>query len=211
MMIPRGMVSLNTGDPGPYCPSNDCPSQNNTCCTRDDGSPGCCPLANATCCGVQNSCCPAGYACDPVARDCVAPNPSSECSPCQTVVKFIESQGCGLLCDELPPPADAICSILSALGVCQDILNWLAQGMTPQAICTILGMCPGGTCACSYCTRYTYGRCLSLPNHCPSSRLGEPSVSKVREISKTLATSNKEICFDGTCGEDTEGCCLTCF
>jgi len=195
---------------GPYCPSDNCDSEQ-TCCTMDDGSPGCCPLPNATCCGVFDMCCAQNYTCDPVKNDCVLSQNTTYCYGCKLAVEQMISSGCGAVCSVLPPPADAICELINELGICEEIIEWTTQGLSPQSICTVIGLCSGGTCACGYCTRYVYGRCLSLPNHCPSSSSSSTSSSDHISVEQMKMSRQTEICIAGQCTESTEGCCLTCF
>jgi len=193
--VPATKITLNVGD-SPYCNSSYCDSDQ-TCCTLDDGDPGCCPLFNATCCGVGDVCCPDGYLCDPVAKDCVKQAPSAQCDYCAEVVEYFESQGCDALCPECIP----VCEFIEALDLCQEIINWSFRGYSAEAICGWVGFCSGGTCACGYCTRYTYGRCLSTLNHCPSNE---------QQYHLRLDNNRTGICFDGQCEPGMEGCCMTC-
>jgi len=52
------------------CPSGTC-AAGTTCCSLADGSWGCCPYPNATCCTDQQHCCPNGYTCDLTKGQCV--------------------------------------------------------------------------------------------------------------------------------------------
>jgi len=225
----------------PYCPASSC-NPGETCCTIEGGQPGCCPLVNATCCGVQNSCCANGLICDPVMRDCVPPDTSQYCSDCESVVNHLVDYGCDYACDLLPDPLNLICSlIVDDVHLCEQILNWTTNGLSPKSICMMVGICGGGTCSCGYCTQYLHGRCLSLPNHCPSGTTSGGgstasagtsggSTTTGRSSSATTGSSrlredhpfngaraqdarvgNPLICVDNTCSKATEGCCLTCF
>lgn len=180
----------------PYCSAAVCgPEQ--TCCFSDANKPSCCALPNATCCGIDNKCCPEGTVCDPVASTCVKPNLSSpNCSSCLYVVGKLQSYGCDYACDFFPPPTNLVCEALEALGIC----SWVA-GNASLAVCSLAGYCNSGTCACGYCTRYVYGRCLSFPNACPSE-------TKIAATATVITKSG--ICIDGTCEPGYEGCCLTC-
>jgi len=187
---------------GPYCPISNCQAKQ-TCCTMDDGNPGCCEYDHGVCCGVKNWCCPNNTMCDPVTNRCIDDQPTDTCKGCQQVVKQVLTKGCIYACQALPVPVIPLCSYLvDQLSVCMMLLNWTTQGLSPKATCQTLGLCSGGTCACGYCTRYMYGRCLSLPNHCPS-------VSKPR--THGVVDRNVTTCVDGQCQEGTEGCCVTCF
>ena len=133
-----------TDTPSPYCPPQDC-SSDNTCCYMDDNSTGCCALQNATCCGIGNTCCPSGTVCDPVAGDCVQPNTdSTSCKACLDVIGWIESKGCSEACSALPPPMDEICTLLLKVVPCSEILNWLDLGRASDVICGSFGLCSGG-------------------------------------------------------------------
>lgn len=128
----------------------------------------------------------------------------NECSACLKVVGFVESKGCSASCDLLPPGISELCDVLMDLGVCQDIVNWLDDGMTPQTICHKLSYCGGLDCWCGTCSPSRYGRCLSFPNHCPS--------SSSKMTSSLPQTSDTEVgpCLDGSCDSSSLGCCVTC-
>lgn len=56
-----------------YCPDNYSACEvGGTCCARKSGDYGCCPIANAVCCGdSEGHCCPVGYPiCDTVHKRC---------------------------------------------------------------------------------------------------------------------------------------------
>jgi hypothetical protein len=200
----------------PRSPQGDCSNTNcaagQTCCLSDDGSsPLCCNLPNATCCGVFSSCCPNGYVCDPVQKECILIQNTTTCLGCEAVVDQMVDYGCDAACDVLPPPADAICALLNELGLCQQIINWVTQGFSSQSVCIELGLCSGGTCACGYCTRYVIGRCLSLPNHCPASFLVKETLPYNSELMAEFKGYHDEFCVDGTCDSTDLGCCLNCF
>lgn len=201
-------------DDGAYCPDKYCrPGQ--TCCTLDDGRNGCCTYQNATCCGVGNQCCPWGYVCDPPRRTCAKFQGGKMCDLCLQVAEAIISKGCAAACASLPPPANAICLIP---GLCKHIENLFHLGKAKELICASLGFCSSGTCACGYCTRFSYGRCLSFPNHCPpKSPFGEFDVIPLDEPSAipqydldVNPEEDVEACFNGRCEPGREGCCLTC-
>lgn len=207
--IPACLSKVFTKD-SPFCPPQNCHS-NSTCCTKDDGSPGCCSYINATCCGVFNSCCPSGFACDPVVGSCVNASHSETCGPCQSVINMIASKGCTGACSILPAPANTLCVLLEKLVGCQAILNWIfADGKSSFDICALLGFCSGETCACGYCTRFQQGRCLSVPNHCPKS-LGFDSERELKiEAKESFSKVEDKICWAGECAPESYGCCLTC-
>lgn len=221
---PRAAVVLRAGkvnaatkvSKGPYCNNNNCPNSD-TCCTMDNGSPGCCAYLNATCCGVNNTCCPHGTICDPVEGTCVTSSPSEFCAGCEAFVGFVEDKGCDALCTALPPPLDVGCEFINLLGVCSDIIGWISNGQTELQICSSLGACSGGTCKCAYCTRWTHGRCLSVPNHCPNLSPREmpgriiPAPKHQKTSVERNLTADPELCLDGFCYKGYEGCCLTCF
>jgi hypothetical protein len=126
--------------PGPYCSSPSCTQNNGTCCTLDSGKPGCCKNfgPNATCCGVGDLCCPSNTDCDPIYRTCVQRNQNdTTCDVCQYVVNALEKKGCGLACSILPPPANLICGLVMNLGLCDEILDWIQNGGSPRAACTV--------------------------------------------------------------------------
>jgi hypothetical protein len=52
------------------CPDGTCPD-GDTCCQLQDGSWGCCPYPQATCCSDHQHCCPNGYQCDLQHNQCV--------------------------------------------------------------------------------------------------------------------------------------------
>lgn len=128
------------------------------------------------------------------------------CTTCTEVVGEVQSQGCDLACSGIPPPGDMICSwMLRASGLCQEIIKWLDQGLTPAAICKDMGFC-GSACECGVCTQAgagPNGRCLGAPNDCGHSGAA-PGFLKDQ--------SNSKFCLDGQCGDSGSiGCCLTCF
>ncbi|VDK41975.1 unnamed protein product [Taenia asiatica] len=53
-----------------------CEGPNVTCCKLADGSWGCCPFLNATCCLDLEHCCPNGYSCS--FNECLKSDPSGE-------------------------------------------------------------------------------------------------------------------------------------
>eukprot|EP01125_Pyxidicula_operculata_P017095 TRINITY_DN5951_c0_g1_i1.p1 TRINITY_DN5951_c0_g1~~TRINITY_DN5951_c0_g1_i1.p1 ORF type:complete len:219 (-),score=8.75 TRINITY_DN5951_c0_g1_i1:19-675(-) len=191
----------------PYCTSknNNCQSQQTCCLDSTSNGTFCCDYPNATCCGINKSCCPNGSLCDPVKKSCVPYDNGETCTACVKVVAYLNESGCSAACELLPSPASEICDLIAELGICPEIIGWLTNGVPPFDICSLIGLCSGGTCSCGYCTKYLYGRCLSVPNHCPSSNTNKSDVKFVRTNSKS------KFCFDGTCKAGNEGCCLTCF
>lgn len=144
-----------------------------------------------------------------VVRPSAAMPDNTYCTACTEVVKEVQSDGCeAVACSAIPPPGDEICSwLLSASGVCQEIIKWLDQGLTPDAICKDLGWC-GSACECGVCTQAgagPSGRCLGAPNDC-----GHAQESSVPAFLQNKTRSG--FCFDGQCGDPGSiGCCLTCF
>jgi len=193
---------------GPFCNSSLC-GKTQTCCTDHNDSSGCCPLPHANCCGLADrTCCPQGSLCDPVVGGCARYVNDSHCQACQETVRYISEYGCGKVCSYVPPQAVVECLLIVKLGLCDSILNWLTSTGSPSlTMCSLTGFCSGGTCACSYCTRFTYGRCLSLPNRCPKRTAPPQPLSPQLPI---RYTSNSTFCFNGVCNAAFEGCCLTC-
>ena len=60
-----GTVISTTCQDGSTCPGT------TTCCLSPQGSVGCCPYENGTCCSDGLHCCPNGYACDLARGQCV--------------------------------------------------------------------------------------------------------------------------------------------
>ncbi|KJE89663.1 grn protein [Capsaspora owczarzaki ATCC 30864] len=52
------------------CPDNSQCSATQTCCKMSNGSYGCCPLPNASCCADHLHCCPSGFTCDVTDHTC---------------------------------------------------------------------------------------------------------------------------------------------
>ena len=65
-----GTVISTTCKDGSNCPGN------TTCCVSPQGTVGCCPYENATCCSDGLHCCPQGYTCDLSKGQCVQGNNS---------------------------------------------------------------------------------------------------------------------------------------
>ncbi|KAG8505082.1 LOW QUALITY PROTEIN: Progranulin [Galemys pyrenaicus] len=80
------------------CPDSqfECPSSS-TCCTMLDGSWGCCPMPQASCCGDKVHCCPHGTSCDLVQGLCLAPTGSL---PLAEKIPAKRSNGSGILCPD---------------------------------------------------------------------------------------------------------------
>lgn len=135
---------------------------------------------------------------------------STQCSACFLAVTFLASKGCSSACKLLPAPADAICGFITSLGLCNSVARWLTNGLSPRSVCQSLGICSGGSCSCGYCTQYTYGRCLSFPNHCPSNTTATPTSIGPLSISNNMKRA-AQYCWNGACAPETEGCCTTCF
>jgi hypothetical protein len=233
LFVPIFLVFLLFSEFQSTCPTSQ------TQCSTSSGIDFCCPHQKATCCGVNStSCCPFGTVCDPIKGNCVIPDNRDRCMNCQKVVLFLNSsalQNCGKACATLPPPLSQLCDyIVSLPSVCDDLIYWLTAGDTPLEICSWVGLCNGGTCACGYCTNLRIDRCLSVPNHCPrnstslfSSRYRLHKNIEEREKSKDISQLNSinsninnngdsnfdeklGVCINGRCTEQTIGCCLTC-
>lgn len=210
-------------------------STNQTCCSTGNGTSLCCKYPNAVCCDLQDPlCCPQNYVCDPVAKKCIPPDHSPLCDACTKVIALANSSGCSFICSKLPAQMAIVCEVIQELGICQDIIAWLTNGDTAYQICGWLhlpkkqGFCYSGTCSCGYCTESLYDRCLSLPNHCPSSKSLSSSGNMLSMkkffsgrhhhhhdssllLDKKYVKNHKVgICLDGKCEPGKEGCCLTC-
>lgn len=62
--LPETESELSKAGPDGLCPDKQSRCEpGNTCCLMKDGSYGCCPFAEATCCSDHESCCPNGYQC----------------------------------------------------------------------------------------------------------------------------------------------------
>ena len=52
-----------------------------------------------------------------------------------SVVHGIMQKGCSAACGALPPPTDELCYfIMSATGLCDQILNWTTSGISPETV-----------------------------------------------------------------------------
>ena len=142
-------------------------------------------------------------------NDCVPAQNGSYCAGCQTVVAYLSMKGCDASCSLLPAPADVICKVMVELGLCTSIIDWVENdGLSPYAICSATGFCSASSCPCSYCTRYTFSRCLSLPHHCPASDF---TVASPDPITTKYPSKSPQFCIDKICSPEYEGCCLSCF
>jgi len=56
-----------------HCPVGTCFTFE-TCCMLDDSTWGCCAYKNATCCSDHIHCCPEGFKCDIINKDCMKSN-----------------------------------------------------------------------------------------------------------------------------------------
>merc|ERR1712216_625730 len=121
------------------------------------------------------------------------------CTACTEVVGEVQSKGCGLACSAIPPPGDVICEwMLSLTGLCQKIIKWLDQGLTPTAICKDMGFC-GTACECGVCTQAGAGpdgRCLGAPNDC-----GHAAAAKPGFLFNPPGNPRSKFCLDGQCGD----------
>ncbi|XP_004451613.1 progranulin [Dasypus novemcinctus] len=140
------------------CPDSrfECPSSS-TCCTMLDGSWGCCPVPQASCCEDKVHCCPHGTSCDLAHARCLSPtgfHPLSLKTPAQRTNKAValltavlcpdaQSQ-CpdGSTCCELPSGKYGCCPMPNAI-CCSDHLHCCPQ----DTICDLI-----------------QGRCLSKGN-----------------------------------------------
>ena len=138
------------------------------------------------------------------------PSNNLYCSACTELAGQLEGKGCGLACDAIPPPGDAICGwILDMTDLCSELVQALTGGETPTQACTDIGMC-GSECECGVCTRTAAGdngRCLGMPNDCGNT-VHVPAWAK-----KVVAGNSSNFCLDGQCDgtNSNYGCCLTCF
>ncbi|XP_069337618.1 progranulin isoform X1 [Eulemur rufifrons] len=72
--VAGSQVEDNTPLGAVQCPGNqfECPNSS-TCCVMLDGSWGCCPIPQASCCEDRVHCCPHGASCDLVNARCITP------------------------------------------------------------------------------------------------------------------------------------------
>lgn len=63
---------------------SDCQSQ----CNKTDGTFGCCPYVNGTCCGTHGWCCPNGYNCDPKLEVCTLIDPDNNSKKTMTPLQI---------------------------------------------------------------------------------------------------------------------------
>ena len=150
---------------------------------------------------------------------------SGYCEACTELLSLVENKTCDelpALCDSLPAGvAVTICDFLfEDTHVCDDVLQWLENGASPQEACEDIGLCSGGNCKCGVCTPAIAAlnttkdyRCLALPNSCghntTSTARGSPEFLAAMALVKPHDHSG--FCVDGECGPDKSvGCCLTC-
>lgn len=131
---------------------------------------------------------------------------------CKEVADKIEEKGADAACEALglEPPLTELCSWLAEKAA-GEMLKLLAHGYNSEDTCKQLGMCPHlGHCACGECASVSTGRCLSLPNHCPSHNpLLEAAPPALR--GQTEHEGKALFCADHKCDSGRVGCCLTCF
>jgi len=75
-----------------------------------------------------------------------------KCTVCTAVVQAIEKEGCDIACSVIPPPGDALCSlILGTSGLCEQIIEWLNNGNSLTEICGAgyLNYCTGSSASAS--------------------------------------------------------------
>ncbi|KAL5246583.1 hypothetical protein ACHWQZ_G018711 [Mnemiopsis leidyi] len=65
-----------------------------TCCRLTDGSFGCCPFKNATCCSDHIHCCRENFVCDDESHMCINPSDLKSESPLQLVAKIVADVQC---------------------------------------------------------------------------------------------------------------------
>jgi hypothetical protein len=128
------------------------------------------------------------------------------------VVLFLNnsaSRQCSTACKFLPPPLNTLCDYIASLPhLCDDVVQWITNGDTPLEICSWVGLCNGGTCACGYCTGLSYARCLSVPGHCPKNASLPAHRPHVQANSN--GADSLGVCLNGICSSQYVGCCLTC-
>lgn len=91
------------------------------------------------------------------------------------------------------------------------LLSNLARGYNSSTLCKEIGMCSSQGCVCGECSKVSeaQGRCLSLPNKCPSPA---PIATRQQPFeAKAAVKGEADFCIDGTCDDNHIGCCLTCF
>ena len=147
------------------------------------------------------------------------------CDACEYLVREVASDGCSLACQQMPPPADALCAwLLQSTGLCAWVVQELTGGANATAICTEAGLCGVGPCECGVCTPRSAsaaaGRCLGIPYSCGHAgaqpgralRIAGDEIAAGRDVSvpdeSGLAFCVGDAC-DGT-DEADYGCCLTC-
>jgi len=146
----------------------------------------------------------------------IGPKENLYCEACTELAETLESEGCDMACNAIPAPGNEICSwILDASGMCQEIINKITGGESPEQACTDIGFC-GSDCECGVCTKDAAGpngRCLGMPNDCGHEVDVDPSWARRDTLAIDEDKKNVGICFDGQCDgtPGNIGCCLTCF
>ncbi|XP_077020277.1 progranulin [Tamandua tetradactyla] len=124
------------------CPNSqfECPNSS-TCCTMRDGSWGCCPTPQASCCEDKIHCCPYGTSCDLAHASCLSPtgtHPLLLKIPAQLTNKAValptvvmcpdEQSQCpdGSTCCQLPDKKYGCCPIPNAV-CCSDLIHCCPQ------------------------------------------------------------------------------------
>lgn len=176
------------------CPDSqfECPSSS-TCCTMLDGSWGCCPMPQASCCGDKVHCCPEGTSCDLVQGRCLAPMSTL---PLAKKIPARRSHAPEILCPDgrsLCPDGSTCCELSSGRYGCCPI---------PNAICCSdhLHCCPQDT-VCDL----IQSKCLSKDN--ATDLLTKLPARTVREVKCDMEVSCPD---DYTCCRlqtGAWGCC----
>ena len=120
-------------------------SDTQTCCRLTDGTFGCCPFKNATCCSDHIHCCPENFVCDDKSRRCINPSNQNIFSPLQSISKSVTDVQCndgskcpnGMTCCSIGNDKFGCCPFEDAL-CCSDMAHCCPKG----TVCNI----DRGTC-----------------------------------------------------------------
>ena len=78
------------------------------------------------------------------------------CDACEYLVREVASDGCSLACQQMPPPADALCAwLLQSTGLCAWVVQELTGGANAMASAALPAALPSKE---SSITKYKYRR-----------------------------------------------------
>ncbi|UYV61466.1 GRN, partial [Cordylochernes scorpioides] len=185
----KKLPSLNSSDQ--ICPDkSQCPGDS-TCCLMKDGTYGCCPYREATCCEDKESCCPNGYSCDLVHQQCQKNGLSAP-----LLKKLPSLNSSDQICpDKSQCPEDSTCCLIDDHGT--------------------YGCCPYREATCcedkEHCCPNGYS-CDLVHKKCQKNGLSAPLLKKLPSLNSSdqICPDKSQCPGDSTCclmKDGTYGCC----